>query len=223
MAMHTSHTDAVRVRRPHRAMVAGLLLASVALAGCRQDMHDTPRYEPFEESDFFADKRAMRPFVEGTVARGHLRDNDLFYTGMVDDDLTDTLPPDVEVTRTLLDRGQERYNIYCAPCHSQLGDGNGMVVQRGFKRPVSLHDDRLRAERIGYFYDVITNGFGQMPNYAAQVAPADRWAIAAYIRALQLSQNATVDDVPAGERGVLDGTATPAVPGASQEGGAAHE
>jgi mono/diheme cytochrome c family protein len=222
MSIHTQTRRARPIRLP-RALVAGLLLAAVFGAGCRQDMHDTPRYEPFEESDFFADKRAMRPAIEGAVARGMLRENDLFYTGLVDDDLTGTLPPEVVVDRALLERGQERYNIYCAPCHSQLGDGNGMVVQRGYKRPVSFHDDRLREERIGYFYDVITNGFGQMPNYAAQVAPADRWAIAAYIRALQLSQNATVDDVPASERGVLDGTATPAPPAASHEGGAAHE
>lgn len=204
-------------------VVAGVLLASAALAGCRQDMHDTPRYEAFEESDFFADRRSMRPFVEGTVARGMLRDNDLFYTASVDGDLTTTLPPEVVVDAALLTRGQERFNIYCAPCHSQLGDGDGMVVQRGYKRPASFHDARLREERVGYFYDVITNGFGQMPNYAAQVAPADRWAIVAYIRALQLSQGATLDDVPTTERQALERGATPAAAGASHEEGASRD
>jgi mono/diheme cytochrome c family protein len=206
-----------------RAVVAGLLLAAAVSAGCRQDMHDTPRYEPLEQSDFFADRRAMRPLVEGTVARGMLRDNELFYTGGTDGELTETLPPEVIVDAALLERGQTRYNIYCAPCHSQLGDGDGMVVQRGYKRPASFHEPRLREERIGYFYDVITNGFGQMPSYAASIAPADRWAVAAYLRALQLSQHASIDDVPEAERGGLDGTATPVTPGASHEGGPAHE
>jgi mono/diheme cytochrome c family protein len=222
MSIHTQTRRARPIRLP-RAAVAGLLLAAVFGAGCRQDMHDTPRYEPFEESDFFADKRAMRPAIEGAVARGMLRENDLFHTGLVDDDLTETLPPEVVVDRALLERGQERYNIYCAPCHSELGDGNGMVVQRGYKRPASLHDPRLREERIGYFFDVMTNGFGQMPTYAPVIAAADRWAIAAYIRALQLSQHATIEDVPPADRGTLDGAATRTVPGASHEGGAAHE
>jgi len=204
--------------------LAGMLLATAAVAGCRQDMHDAPRYEAFEESDFFADKRSMRPLVEGTVARGMLRDNDLYYTAAAPDgDLTATLPSEVVVDKALLERGQERFNIYCAPCHSQLGDGNGMVVQRGYKRPTSFHDPRLREARVGYFYDVITNGFGQMPNYAAQIAPADRWAIVAYIRALQLSQGATLDDVPAAERGALEHGATPPEGGTSHEGGAEHD
>jgi mono/diheme cytochrome c family protein len=187
-------------------------------------MHDAPRYEAFEESDFFADKRAMRPYVEGTVARGMLRDDDLFYTAFsTDGELTMSLPPQVVVDKALLERGQQRFNIYCAPCHSQLGDGNGMVVQRGYKRPVSFHDQRLRDERVGYFFDVITNGFGLMPSYAAQIAPADRWAVVAYIRALQLSQGATLDDVPAGERRALESGVTPTSGGASQEGGATHD
>lgn len=211
-------------RRSRLGAVAVLVLSGVALAGCRQDMHDTPRYEAFEENDFFADKRAMRPFVEGTVARGMLRDNDLFYTASADGvELTQSLPPEVVVDQALLERGQERYNIYCAPCHSPLGDGNGMVVQRGYKRAASFHDQRLREERVGYFYDVITNGFGQMPNYAAQIAPGDRWAIVAYLRALQLSQGATVDDVPPSERQSLENGVTSTAPGASAEGGPAHD
>lgn len=209
--------------RPGQTLVAVLLLTTALVAGCRQDMHDTPRYEPFESSDFFADKRAMRPYVEGTVARGMLSDSDLFYTASVDGELTTSLPPEVVVDKALLERGQQRFNIYCAPCHSQLGDGNGMVVQRGYKRPVSFHDQRLRDERVGYFYDVITNGFGQMPNYAAQIAPADRWAVVAYLRALQLSQGASLDDVPADARGALESGATPAAPGASHEGEGSHD
>ena len=203
------------------AAVGGLVLAAAVLAGCRQDMHDAPRYEALEQSDFFADKRAMRPIPEGTVARGNLREDDIFYTGKVDGEPVQELPSQVTVNAALLDRGENRFNIYCAPCHSALGDGNGTVVQRGYKRPTSFHDARLKGVGVGYFYDVITNGFGQMPDYAAQVAPADRWAIAAYIRALQLSQGATVDDVPADQRGTLDGQAP--APEASHGGGAAHE
>lgn len=205
------------------ALAAGLLLAGTLAAGCRQDMHDTPRYEALEESDFFADRRAMRPIPDGTVARGNLREDDVYYTGKSNGEVVHALPAQVTLDAALLERGQERYDIYCSPCHSPLGDGNGTVVQRGFKRPVSYHDARLRGVGIGYFYDVITNGFGQMPDYAAQVAPADRWAIAAYIRALQLSHAGTVDDVPADQRGVLDGTAPAAAPDASHGGGAAHD
>ena len=205
------------------AAVGGLVLAAALLAGCRQDMHDTPRYEALEQSDFFADKRAMRPLPEGTVARGMLRDDEAFYTGKADGEPLAALPAQVTVDKALLDRGQNRFNIYCSPCHSQLGDGNGTVVQRGYKRPTSFHDERLKGVPIGYFYDVITNGFGQMPDYAAQVAPQDRWAIAAYIRALQLSQAATVEDVPADQRGTLDGKAPTAGAGASHGEGASHD
>jgi mono/diheme cytochrome c family protein len=205
------------------ALTGGLLLAGALLSGCRQDMHDTPRYEALEESDFFADKRAMRPIPEGTVARGNLREDDAYYTGKADGEILQALPAQVTLSKALLDRGQERFNIYCAPCHSELGDGNGTVVQRGYKRPASYHDPRLRNVGIGYFYDVITNGFGQMPDYSAQVAPADRWAIAAYIRALQLSQAGTLEDVPAADRGVLEGKAPAAAPDASHGGGAAHD
>lgn len=205
-----------------RLAMFALLAATMVSAGCRQDMHDTPRYEAYEESDFFADHRAMRPLVEGTVARGMLRDNDLFYTASVDGELTTTLPPEVVLSATLLERGQDRFNVYCAPCHSQLGDGNGMVVQRGYKRPMSFHDPRLRGERVGYFFDVITNGFGQMPSYAPQIAAADRWAIVAYLRALQLSQGGTLDDMPAAERQALESGVAPAAADA-HEGGAAHD
>jgi hypothetical protein len=172
-------------------VVSGLLLVS----GCRQDMHDQPRYEPLEASSFFADGRASRPLVPGTVARGQLRTDTHFYLGKVDGRLVETLP--VPVTRPLLERGRERYDIYCAPCHDRLGSGQGMIVRRGFRRPPSLHIDRLREAPIGHFFDVISNGFGVMTDYAAQVTPRDRWAIAAYVRVLQLSQHAQLADVPA--------------------------
>jgi len=189
------------------------LLALVALAGCRQDMHQAPRYDPLERSDFFTDQRASRPLVEGVVARGFLREDRRFYTGKEGDQLVDTLP--IPVTKELLERGQERFNIYCAPCHGQTGDGTGMIVQRGFKQPTSFHDGRLRAQPVGYFYDVITNGFGAMQDYSAQVAPKDRWAIAAYLRALQLSRHAPVADLSDEDRAKLDG--------AAQGGTSSHE
>jgi mono/diheme cytochrome c family protein len=165
---------------------SGLLLI---LAGCRQDMHDQPRFKPLAESDFYADQRSARPPVEGTVARGQLHEDAYFYTGKIGDNPGDYMP--FPVTEDVLTRGRERFNIYCAPCHSRLGDGQGMVVKRGFKQPPTYHQDRLRKAPLGYFFDVMTNGFGAMPDYAAQIQPRDRWCIVAYIRALQLSQNAT--------------------------------
>lgn len=189
------------------------LLALVVLAGCRQDMHQAPRYDPLERSDFFTDQRASRPLVEGVVARGFLREDRLFYTGKDGDRLAEAIP--LPVTRDLLERGQERFNIYCAPCHGQTGDGTGMIVQRGFKQPTSFHDGRLRAQPVGYFYDVITNGFGAMQDYAVQVQPKDRWAIAAYLRALQLSRHAPVADLSDEDRAKLEG--------AAQGGTSSHE
>ncbi len=184
---------------PHKAPT--LLLAAVTLlllAGCRSDMQDQPYYRPLRESDFYADRRSERPIIAGTVARGHLDADTYFYTGKVGSNDGDYMP--FPVTAEVMARGQQRFNIYCAPCHGELGDGNGMVVQRGFKRPPSYHIERLRKAPIGYFFDVMTNGFGAMPDYAEQVPAADRWAIAAYIRALQLSQHATEADVPPGEQ-----------------------
>jgi hypothetical protein len=166
------------------------------LAGCRSDMQVMPYERPLVASDFYADKRSERPIIEGTVARGHLNADTYFYTGKIGNNDGDYMP--FPVTEDVLKRGQQRFNIYCSPCHSELGDGNGMIVQRGYKRPPSYHIDRLRKAPIGYFFDVMTNGFGAMPDYSEQVAPADRWAIAAYIRALQLSQHATEADVPSG-------------------------
>lgn len=163
-------------------------------------MHDQPRFKPLAESDFYQDLRSERPPVEGTVARGQLRENAYFYTGMVGNGSTpgDYMP--FPVTAELLARGRRSFNIYCAVCHSRLGDGNGIVPSRGFpRRPPSYHIDRLRKAPLGYFFDVITHGFGIMPDYSAQIPTGDRWAIVAYIRALQLSQNATASDIPPGQ------------------------
>ncbi len=164
-------------------------------------MHDQPKLKPLRQSDFFADQRASRPILEGTIARGHLKEDEYLYTGKINGDNGDFLP--FPATEEVLARGRERFNVYCSPCHSRLGDGNGMIVQRGYKRPPSYHIDRLRKAPLGYFFDVMTNGFGAMPDYAAQISVQDRWAIAAYIRALQLSQNAQQSDLPPGTQ-VLD-------------------
>src|SRR5215831_10000305 len=173
------------------------LLAGLALAGCRQDMHDQPRFKPLARSDFYTDLRSARPPVEGTVARGQLHEDSYFYTGKVGNNPGDYMP--FPVTEEVLAYGRERFDIYCAPCHSRLGDGNGMIVQRGFRTPPSYHTDRLRKAPLGYFFDVMANGFGAMPDYASQISPDDRWRIVAYLRALQLSQDATMADVPAGQ------------------------
>src|SRR5437762_2945753 len=168
-----------------------LLLGLLALcSACRIDMHVQPRQNPLSRSDFYSDQRSARPPVEGTIARGQLHEDTYFYTGKIGNNPGDYMPSQVPVNAETLARGRERFNIYCAPCHSRLGDGNGMVPQRGYKHPPTYHQDRLRKAPLGYFFDVMTNGFGAMPDYAAQIPPDDRWRIVAYIRALQLSQNA---------------------------------
>ena len=182
--------------------MARVFLCVSLITGCRQDMHDQPRYEPFEASAFFADGRSVRPLVPGTVARGQLQTDTHFSTGMTGGKAADTLP--FPITRPLLDRGQERYTIFCAPCHDSLGNGRGIIVQRGFRQPPSFHLERLREAPIGHFFAVMTNGFGAMADYATQISPQDRWAITAYIRALQLSQHATLTDVPAEVRQRLE-------------------
>lgn len=152
-------------------------------------MHDQPRYEPLEASTTFTNGAASRPLVEGTVARGELREDTVLFRGMTTEgELVTELP--VELTAELLARGRNRYEIFCSPCHDRAGTGHGMIVRRGYKKPTSFHDERLRQAAIGYFYNVASAGFGEMSSYAAQIRPEDRWAIAAYIRALQLSQNA---------------------------------
>jgi len=174
------------------------LLAVLALVACRQDMQDQPRFKPLAESDFYSDLRSARPPVDGTVARGQLHEDSYFYSGKLGNNPGDYMP--FPVTDNVLARGRERFNIYCAPCHSRIGDGNGMIVQRGFRAPPSYHTERLRKAPLGYFFDVMTNGFGAMPEYASQIPARDRWTIVAYIRALQLSQEATMSDVPSGQK-----------------------
>ena len=165
-------------------------------------MHVQPKLKTLRESDFWGDNRASRPLVEGTVARGELREDTYFYTGKIGDKDGDVMP--FPVTKEVLERGQQRFNIYCSPCHSYIGDGNGMIVQRGFQHPPSYTDPRLLNAPIGHFYDVISHGYGRMQDYSAQVPPADRWAIAAYIRALQLSQHAPASMVPPGTTMLTD-------------------
>ena len=190
-------------------IMAGLLMLSGTGCEIRKAMYDQPKYRPLQQSDFFGDDRSSRPFIEGTVAQGHLNDDAHLVLGEVNGQPVDTLPE--PVTLAMLQRGHERFNIFCAPCHDRAGTGNGMVVQRGFKKPVSFHDPRLRASPVGYFYGNITKGFGQMPSYAAQIPVRDRWAIVAYIRALQLSHNATLADVPEADRAVLTADASSVV------------
>ena len=161
-------------------------------------MHDQPKYIPLRESTFFGDLRSARPLVGGTVARGHLRDDTLLYSGKVGKVDAAVFP--FAIDARVMARGQERFDIYCSPCHGRTGQGDGMVVRRGYRRPPSYHQDRLRDAPVGHFFDVITNGFGAMPDYASQIAAADRWAVVAYIRALQLSEYATLTEVPASER-----------------------
>lgn len=182
--------------RAHPSWFVAVLLLLVA--ACRQDMHDQPRYDPFEHSRFFDDRRAARPLVPGTVARGRLYEDDALFRGLAAGAPVEEVP--LEISTELLARGRERYDIYCSPCHDRAGTGSGMIVRRGFKRPPSFHEERLRQSPAGYFFQVISSGFGAMSGYAAQIPVADRWAIVAYIRALQLSQRATLADVPEEER-----------------------
>jgi mono/diheme cytochrome c family protein len=199
------------------------MLLTLLLSGCdRLDMYDQPRYEPLEASDFFADGLSARTPVEGTIARGALREDEPFYAGKDGGQLVSQIPAaayralydrnprqfgrpneetdSAELRLALLTRGRQRFDIYCSACHGRAGDGDGIIVRRGFRRPPSYHTDRLRQAPAGHFYDVVTNGFGAMPSYASRIDVADRWAIVAYIRALQLSQNARWDDVPVDQR-----------------------
>ncbi len=178
------------------------------MVGCRQDMHIQPRYNPLDASPFFDDGRSARPVIPGTVARGQLRTDEAFYTGKVNGTEVNAFP--FPVTREVLERGRERYNIYCTPCHDRVGDGQGMIVQRGFPPPPSYHTDRLRQAPVGHFVSVIANGYGTMYSYASRVEPRDRWAIAAYIRALQLSQQAKTSDLNDDDRRQLQSLQEPA-------------
>jgi mono/diheme cytochrome c family protein len=172
-------------------------------------MHDQPKFEPLEATTLFADGAASRPMIEGTVARGMLRDDEVLYTGRTPEDQFVTELP-VPLTRELLTRGQTRFNAFCSPCHGRVGEGDGMVVQRGFKHPTSLHETRLRESPVGYYFHIMTNGFGEMSSYAAQIPPADRWAIVAYVRALQASQHTPVDDLSAEDLERIESKTDPA-------------
>jgi mono/diheme cytochrome c family protein len=200
-----------RIARP--ALLFALVCLAALAAGCRQEMADQPRYDPLEPSAFFPDGRAARPVVAGTVARGQLREDDHLWRGRVAGELAATLP--FPVTRELLERGRDRFNIFCAPCHDQAGTGNGMIVRRGYRRPPSLHDPRLREAPAGHFFDVMTSGLGAMPDYAAQIPVADRWAIVAYVRALQLSQYAPAGELAPEERQRLEALPAPPAPAAA--------
>lgn len=195
------------------------LMTLLAVSACRLDMQDQPKYLPYRGSESFPDSLSSRPLVEGTVPRGFLRLDNALYKGIAATAPTaaaattdsaaapgtgavaTTFP--FVITKEIIDRGEERFNIYCSPCHGELGDGNGMVAKRGFRNPPSFHIDRLRSAPPGHFVDVMTNGFGVMPDYSMQVPVHERWAIAAYIRALQLSQNAKVSDIPAQDQAKL--------------------
>jgi mono/diheme cytochrome c family protein len=192
-------------------LLSSVFCLLLAAAGCRQDMHNTPTAQPLRESLFLKSASTARPLIEGTVARGTLQDDAAFFTGKTGGVAIDALP--FPLTAEILDRGEQRYNIYCTPCHGLAGNGDGMIVQRGFRQPPSYHTDRLRTAPLGYYYDVMTNGFGAMPDYRAQVMPRDRWAIAAYVRALQLSQHAPAAEFPQEEREKLSKPAAPAAPG----------
>lgn len=180
-----------------------LLLILQAVAGCTQQMADQPRYDPLQRSDFFPDRLSARPLPPGTIPRDYMEKDGLLASGFVNGQPAKEFP--FPITRNVLERGQQRYNVYCTPCHDHVGTGNGMAARRGFRRPpASFHTEELRSSPPGHFFDVITNGFGAMPSYANQIEVNDRWAIVGYIRALQLSQWATAADVPADERRRLE-------------------
>src|SRR5580658_8208224 len=188
--MNIRHTRKVCGRWFAMGMVA------LACAGCRQDMQDQPKFIPQRSTTFFTDGRSVRPQVANTVARGQLGEDSFFYTGLIDGKEADLMP--YPVTMEVLARGQERFNIYCTPCHSRVGNGAGMIVQRGYKPAGNFHSSRILAEPLGHYFYVMTNGYGAMPDYSAQLTPADRWSVAAYIRALQISQSANESEVPSG-------------------------
>lgn len=175
----------------------GAFGATLVLAGCRQDMQNEPKFIPQRGTTFYASGRSVRPQVENTVARSQGAEDSYFYTGIQGGKEGDGLP--IPLTTATMERGQERFNIYCTPCHSRVGNGEGMIVQRGYLPAGNFHTDRLRNAPLGHFFAVMSNGYGAMPDYSAQLTPADRWAVAAYIRALQLSQNAKESDVAAGD------------------------
>jgi len=199
LAVVAHNASPIQSRDRKGAVIATALLSLFALTACRQDMQDQPKFIPLRPTTFFADGRSERPLIDGTVARGHLNDDVAFYTGMGPDGKpVDTFP--FPITKDVMARGQQRFDVYCAPCHDRTGDGNGMIVRRGYKKPPAYWSPEVMARSNGFIYDVITRGFGAMPDYAAQIPPRDRWAIVAYVRALQASETATINDVPPEER-----------------------
>jgi mono/diheme cytochrome c family protein len=204
----TAKTD----RRPRQigalGLATGLLLSLAVLPGCRSEMYDQARYEPYEATEFFADGTSARPLVAGTIPRRDPREqgnvpHELFTTGKTAGQLTESLP--FPVDKAVLERGQDRYRIFCTPCHGELGDGRGMIVRRGFNAPPSFHGDELRKQPVGHYFDVMTRGHGTMYSYASRIGARDRWQIAAYIRALQLSQHAPAGELPLADRDRLEG------------------
>ena len=186
------------------ARLTVVVFLCIAATACRQDMHNQPKYKAFAQTDFFGDGRSARPPVEDTVARGHLRLDSAHYAGKVSG--VDVAEFPFAINRESILRGRERFTIYCSPCHGRVGDGKGLIVQRGFrKQPPSYHIDRLRQAPVGHFFDVMSNGFGAMPSYAARIPIDDRWRIVAYVRVLQFSQHAELRDVPPGARTTLEG------------------
>lgn len=183
------------------SVLAMAVFAGLTIVGCQQKMGIQPYYQPLEENQMFDDHRASRPLEPGTVSRGDLRADDALFTGKVDGKLVEEFP--MTITEEVIARGQNRFNIYCAPCHSKLGDGNGMIVQRGVSRPPSYMEDRLTTSPVGHFYDVITNGYGRMYSYNQQLPVRDRWAIVAYVRALQAAGHGSIEDVPTAMRDSL--------------------
>lgn len=225
--------------RMKQAAFIVLVLAAFLATGCRYDMQDQPRYKVYKQSDFFADNRASREPVAGTVAKGQLHDDKAFYTGKIanpnpnaqvqtttdasGNTLVTSFPNDIDefpvpVTKELIDRGQNRFNVYCIVCHGATGNADGMVVRRGFPKPPTYHDDRLRNAPVGHFFDVMTNGWGRMNSYAAQISPADRWAIVAYIRTMQMAQNPEMNLKMAGQSNSSVPSASPAA-NANKNGG----
>ncbi len=200
---HQSSATGVARRLAYRCVAAAGAAALLLVAGCRQDMHNEPKMIPQRGSELFADHRGARPQVLDTVARGQLHEDSYFYTGVVQGpngykQELNAMPSEIPVTMEVLKRGQERFNIYCTPCHSRVGNGLGEIVQRGFKPAANLNDQVRVSQPLSHYFYVMTHGYGAMPDYSSQLTPADRWAVAAYIRALQLSQDAPAKDVPAG-------------------------
>lgn len=187
--------------RSRFGIVAALLMV-LLLAGCGRNMAEQPRVGPLQATPFFADGSGNRPLLEGTVSRQRGAIDPVFYTGQDEGGLVTELP--IDLTFDLVLRGQERYDIYCSMCHGYTGAGDGMVVRRGFPRPASFHEERLLNASVGYYFNAMTYGFGRMYSYAGRIPAEDRWAIAAYVKALQVSQNATIDDVPADVRRALE-------------------